>query len=117
MQELQQGASETIRVDDIVDAAGAPLDVTGWTVHAQARPGRTSSVLFAEWSTDPEGDQELATAEDSAVVLSCPHEASTGWELWAGRTAFVGIELTSPSDQRVSFEARVRLKREIVLDP
>lgn len=114
--DLQQGADGSIDVTGIVDAAGDELDVTGWAVHAQARPSADSSTLWAEWSTSPDEDQELATPSGQTITLDCPHAASTSWTAWAGQVAVVGIEATEPAgdQRRVSFTTYVRLIRETV---
>lgn len=113
--DLQQGADGTIDVFGIVDANGDALDVTGWSVHAQARPSATSSVLWAEWKTVPVSPQQGVTASGQTISLDCPHAASTLWTAWAGQVAVVGIEATEPGPgQRVTFTTYVRLVPETV---
>lgn len=79
---ITQGADRTIRVSDITDAAGAPLDVTGWAVHATLRNSTVSGPVIAEWHTTPTGDQLDATATGTEVTLAIPADVSAAW-VWA----------------------------------
>lgn len=113
---LEQGTTRTIRVTGIVDAAGDPLDITGWTVHAQARHKAADSALLAEWHTDPTGDQGDAAATGSEVVLQVPPAMSAAWG-WAGTTVALHIEITEPGEggrvERIA-DARLYVDPEVV---
>lgn len=106
---IAQGTSRAIEIADIVDAAGQPLTVTDWYVHAQARYDPTSPVL-AEWSTSPTAGQGRATAIGRTVRLEIPHAMSSAWT-WT--TAELHVEISDPITER-----RERLLDAVViLDP
>lgn len=90
---VTQGATRTVVVSGIVDSAGAPLTVTGWTVHAQVREAQEGPLL-AEWvSGTPTGSQGQATASGTSVTLSVPYAMSSAWTFRTGR---LHVELTEP---------------------
>jgi hypothetical protein len=91
---LAQGATRTIVISGIVDANGVALDVSTWSVRAQARPAPRSTVLLAEWvSGTPAAGQGQATAAGSEVRLAVPYAMS---EPWTFTTAVLQVELTEP---------------------
>lgn len=111
--EIKQGEDCTLVVSGIVDNAEQPLDITGWSVRAMARPNALSGVLWQEWSTDPSGTQGTARVVDGDVELDVPHDMSSAWT-WPGQAGVLQVEATEPSgEQRV---ARVGDRR-IYLDP
>lgn len=90
---VTQGATRTISISGIVDSAGAPLDVTGWAVHAQVRQF-AGEPLLAEWvSGTPTGTQGQATASGTTVELAIPYAMSTAWTWRDGR---LHVEITEP---------------------
>lgn len=99
---VTQGADCTIQVTGIVDADGATLDLSNWTIVAQARE-RPGSTLLAEWSDSPTGDQGTATGNaDGSVGLDVPAAMSDGWSF---SRALLHVEAHEPvGDER---EARV----------
>jgi hypothetical protein len=91
---IPQGATRTIVIAGIVDNAGAPLDVTGWAVHAQARPRNSPTApLLAEWSSTPTDGQGVASAAGDEVRLHIPHTMSVAWT-WV--RARLQCEITEP---------------------
>lgn len=111
---LTQGATRTIVVPDIVDALGAPLDVSGWAVVAQIRE-RQNTPILAEWvSGTPTGTQGQATTVGSEVRLAVPYAMSTAWTFASAR---LQVEITEPGPsgrrERVG-DVRIRVDLEIV---
>jgi hypothetical protein len=107
---LEQGATRTIVVSGLVDANGATLDVTGWSVRAQIRPSARSADLLAEWVTGtPTSPQGQATAAGQEIRLVVPPAMSEPWTWGAAR---LGVEITEPATGR-----RERFDAPIVLDP
>lgn len=110
---ITQGADRTIVIAGIADAAGAPLDVTGWSVHAQVRHSTAPAApLLAEWvSSTPTDTQGQATASATEVRLDVPAAMSSAW---AWRTGVLHVELTEPGDggRRERIAAR-----DVVVDP
>lgn len=110
---IYQGEDCAVTISDIVDGAKQPLDVTGWTVHAMARPSATSATLWAEWvSGTPTGSQGQATAAGSVVTLTVPAAMSSAWT-WVRRTAELQVEIVEPGGART---ARVA-DASVYLDP
>lgn len=110
---ITQGADRAIVISGIVDADGATLDVTGWTVRAQARANTgPHAPLLAEWVTGtPTGIQGQATASGDEVRLTVSHAMSS---VWTWRTAVIQAEITEPDGlQRVE---RI-CDEELVIDP
>ena len=93
--ELTQGATRSIVASGIVDAAGDPLDVTGWTVRAQVRHTVHDAALLAEWvSGSPSDSQGRATTAGSVIILDVPAAMSDPWT-WTA--AILHIEITEPT--------------------
>jgi hypothetical protein len=108
---LPQGATRTIVISGITDANSAPLDVTGWAVHAQIRRA-TGAPVLAEWvSGTPTGTQGQATAAGDVIRLEVPHSMSEAWTWTVGK---LQVEITEPGPggrrERIADE-------QIVLDP
>lgn len=110
---IRQGEDCTIVVSDIADDAGQPVDVTGWDVHAAARPSALSSQMWQEWATTPTGDQATAQVVAGQVELLIPHALSSTWA-WTGTVGVLHIEATEPAGEQR--RARVGEAR-IYLDP
>ena len=82
---LDQGADYHLSIP-VVNAAGNPYTVTGWTARGQLRrPVASDDVLFTL-------DDHL-TVEDTTVELDIPAESSAEWS-W--RQARYDIELVDP---------------------
>ena len=90
---IQQGTTWAISWP-ITDTQDAPLDVTGWTVHAQIRPTKESVEILHEFRTA----DGTATTDQNYVTLSVAPSVSSAWE-W--RHGVYDVELTDP-DGRVS---------------
>ena len=96
---ITQGTTRAITATNIVDANGAPLDVTGWTVHAVIRRRDTSGPVVAEWvSGTPTGTQGQATAAGTTVTLTITPAMSAAWA-WA--SGVLQAEITEPITGRV----------------
>jgi len=90
--EITQGTTRSIVVSGIVDANGVVLDVTGWTVRAQARREPQAVPLLAEWvSGTPTGTQGQAVTSGSTVTLTVMPAMS---DTWTWRAAVLHIEIT-----------------------
>ncbi len=86
---IEQGTTWAISWP-ILDAAGEPMDLTGWTVRAQIRESVTAAEVLHEFTT-AKGN---ATVEQSYVTLSvAPSESSA----WPWRNAVYDVELTDPT--------------------
>ncbi|MGH3882113.1 MAG: hypothetical protein ACRDRC_01755 [Pseudonocardiaceae bacterium] len=90
---ITQGTTRTVTAADIVDAAGAPLVVTGWSVRAVIRRGAVAGPVVADWSTTPTGSQGQAAATGSTVTLSITPAMSAAWTWTMGR---LHCEITEP---------------------
>lgn len=93
---IRQGEDCTIVVGDIADDDDQPVDVTGWSIHAMARPSALSSQLWQEWATSPTGTQATAQVVDGEIELDVPRALSTAWT-WTGVTGVLHVEATEPS--------------------
>lgn len=91
---IAQGTTRTIRADNITDANGTPLDVTGWAVHAVARRNAVWGTVLSEWSTTPTGAQGTATSTGSTVTLQITPALSTAWNC---RRVVIQAEITNPA--------------------
>jgi hypothetical protein len=110
---IRQGETCTIIVSSIVDHDDEHLDVTGWAVHAMARPSALSSTLWQEWATNPTGTQGTARIVSGRVELVVPHTMSSAWT-WSGQTGVLHVEVTEPDGE----QRRARVcDRRIYLDP
>lgn len=113
---VTQGTTRTIVISGIVDANGAPLDVSGWAVVAQIRRGTdTGSPLLAEWvSGTPTGTQGQATATGSTIQLAVPYAMSTAWTF---RRGLLQCEITEPGPngrrERIA-DTAITVDREVV---
>jgi hypothetical protein len=112
---IEQGTSRAIVISGIVDAVNNPLDVTAWTIHAQARLDPYFPVL-AEWvSGTPTGAQGQATATGDSIRLEIPYAMSSAWTF---QTARLQVEMTEPGPsgrrERIGDQV-IRLDPEIVL--
>jgi hypothetical protein len=94
----------------VLDGAGQPLAVDGWTVHAQVRQSADSSVVLHEWSTAIAN----ATAVGTKVALLVTPTVSSAWT-WL--TGVYDVELTNLAGQvtRIA-HGTVRVSREVTRD-
>lgn len=96
---IAQGTTRTIQAAAIVDAAGAALDVTGWSVRAVIRQDTVRGAVVAEWvSGTPSGSQGQATASGSTVSLAITPSMSSAWTWSRG---VLQAEITEPGGARV----------------
>lgn len=111
---LRQGEDCTIVVSGIADDAGQPVDVTGWTIRAMARPKALSSTLWQEWvSGTPTGAQGAAQVVAGVVELEVTDSMSSAWT-WPDQTGILHVEAVEPSGEQRT--ARIGECR-IYLDP
>lgn len=111
---LPQGADCSILVSGIIDGAGFSLNVTGWSVRAQARPTPEDTVLLAEWVTGtPTGLQGQATAAGSTVTLTVPGAMSDAWT-WESAVLHIRITEVASPFRRERFGVRLVLDRSAV---
>lgn len=85
---IQQGTSWGVTWP-IADQQGNPLDVSGYTVHAQIRPSKEADEVLHEFSTQAGN----AVAEQNAVTLTLDPAISSAWT-W--RHGVYDVELTDP---------------------
>lgn len=123
---LTQGATETITAKNLLDAAGTPLDPTGWGIHAVIRQYGTEGPVVATWRDDPGEGEGFAEVVDSTdpddaegtkwVVLHVAPAVSAGWSWSFG---VCQCEITEPDgDERVAriIDDTVYLNPEAVTD-
>lgn len=110
---VTQGADCTVHITAITDAAGAALDVTGWTVIAQARQ-RPGAVLLAEWRNVPTGSQGTATTDAAGIHLAVPAAMSDPWTWSVAELHCEAHEPVAPNRQARVGEATLYLSRAIV---
>lgn len=79
----------------ILDSAGNPVTLNGWTVHAQIRASKGSPDVLHEWQTAT-GNAETS---DNKVTLRVSATESSAWT-W--RTGVYDVELTDPDSGRVA---------------
>lgn len=104
--EIKQGTTRIIVVSQLRDAAKQPLDPTGWTIHAVARPGVWGPVV-AEWvSGTPGEDQGLAEVVDAEPDIDPSVTTGEKWiylhitptwsDTWTWSRADLDIEIHEP---------------------
>lgn len=118
---IKQGTTRIVAVTKLRDAAGQPLDPSGWEIHAVARTGVWGPVA-AEWvSGSPGPGQGVAEVVDADaavdatvtvgekwIYLYIPPAMSDGW-LW--QSAELDIELREPAPglREETFSATLRI--------
>lgn len=86
---IEQGTTWAIAWP-IRDTQDEPIDITGWSVHAQIRPSKDSNDVLYEWRTSTGN----AKAEQDWLTLSVsPGESSA----WTWRSGVYDVELTDPT--------------------
>lgn len=89
----------------IVDDAGEPVSVAGWSARGQVRSTPASATVLFIWST-VDGSAEVV--DDTVILRLTPAQSSA----FTWRTAVYDLEITNPSSQTF----RVAQGR-IVIDP
>lgn len=97
---IPRGVDRTFSIP-ILDAAGDPLPVAGWSARAQVRANKwfRSLPVLHEWSTLAESPN--AQLINGQLLLSVTPEDTADWEWWAGDC---DIELTDPSGRVARLE-------------
>lgn len=108
---IKQGATRTVTVTGIRDAAGVVLDPTGWAVHGIARPGMwadpvavwrdtpgTGELLADVVAADPVLDPKAVEGE-KWIELHIDPAVSLGWVTW--QDADLDVSITEPVTGRV----------------
>ncbi len=87
---MRQGASFVVRWP-VTTPAGQPIDVSTWTLRAQARPRASSSTVLKSWT---QADGGAVTTSDGFVYLTLS-PAETAALTW--RRAVYDVELEDPA--------------------
>lgn len=104
---VRQGSSFVVRWP-VTTVDGTPIDVSTWTVRAQARPRVSSSTVLYEWNT---AAQNAAATADGYVVLTVPPATSSAWT-W--RRAVYDVELVDPAGNVTRVDAgKLTVEREV----
>ncbi len=90
---IPQGTTRIITVNNIIDGIGAPLSVSGWSVHAVIRAPGIGSPIVGDWSTTPTGTQGTAAAFGTTITLLITPTMSAAWTWSRG---VLQAELTEP---------------------
>lgn len=86
---VKQGETYTAAYP-VIDAAGAPVFVTGWAGRMQVRARPDSPAVLHEWTTD----NNTLTCVGTTVSLTVPPVVS---DTWAWDDGHYDIELTNPA--------------------
>lgn len=97
-----QGVTEDILAKQLTDNLGAPLDPTGWTIHAVACQYSEDGPVVATWRNSPgegDGQADVIDATDSSgtkwVALRLTPALTLGWTWSRGK---LQCRITDPNN-------------------
>lgn len=76
----------------VLDVNGQPIDLTGWSVHAQVRPTTEDSTVLFEWSQETSSPGRVELVSGVVTLYVDPVQSSA----WTWRKGSWDLELTMP---------------------
>lgn len=91
---IRTGADKTIRIPNIVDAVGTPINPAGCSIRSQVRARTDTAPILYEWATALPGTVIFTTGQVDLVV---PAAVSAAWTWSAGEW---DVELTDAAGKK-----------------